>query len=161
MPPSVPRAHYPGRDVPASRRPAVPPCSTSSARNAPDGDEHVFSRTASVRGRRANHSDGFFCLETAARDGLCAGRAALVSPRGHLDLRCPASSGAERSALRRAAASHCTLRTSGELSHLLRAGIPGTASLSCSCSDDTKPGVCSAAMPGSPRGAAPHRGQRR
>lgn len=90
--PPPPSPALSGLRHPSSRLPAVPSRSTSGARSSPDEDEKVLSRTVSARGRTANHSDGFFCLETVAWDGLCVGSAAVrPSPAGSLTSLAPRS----------------------------------------------------------------------
>lgn len=109
----------------------------------------------SVRGRTANHSDGCFRLETAARDGLSVRSAAVhPSPAGS------STSLAPRSAAPSRPIAGC-LPSPGGFLHLFRARILGAGSSSYFGDDDIKPGVSSFVVPGRPWGGTRPRAEGR
>lgn len=156
MTPSTPWAHHPlpstvwdEMSSPAACQPCPPLAPPEHA--TLQAEMEMFS--AGLRSHTAKHSNGFFSLETAARDGLCLGRAVLP-----LCLRAPRPPLARAQQQQQHGAGpgaawppHALRCLSRELLTRFLSGLRGTASQSHFCSHGTTRGVPSSATAGTRR----------
>lgn len=143
--------HCLGWDVPTSCLPAMPSCSSSHSMQLSMLRWKCFQQDCECERPQSKPQRWLLLLGDSNLRWALSGELHFICPWGHLDLTCPVSSSTK---LYLALGSHITCCSASPESslHLLWAGIPGTASQSCFCSDNLKPGVPSFVMLGSPWG---------